>query len=530
MEETRPHRENCASTVRSAGMAPRRARLAAALAVGVRGVACRFALRAARPRHLTPRRDTIPVNRSANPLLSSFRFRSIGPASMGGRVDDIAVAPTNHSIIYVGYATGGVFRSVNAGTTFEPVFERYGSASIGALAIDPTNPDVVYVGTGEPNNRQTSTFGDGIYKSTDGGKTFTNIGLTETQTIARIVIDPKHPDVVYVAVPGHLFGPSPDRGVYKTTDGGKTWNKIKYIDENTGFTDIAMDPKDPNTLYAASYQRRRSGCCFNGGGPGSALWKTDNGGKSWTKLTGNGLPPGTYGRIALDVSRSNPNVVYAQIETDGGATTPAVAAGGAGGGGGRGGYDWCNNGAPRAANDTTKPPALERRAKRHLPLGEQGALVDRGEQLQRPSALLQPDPRRPDERPAHLRRRRAHGEVGRRGAGPSSYLDLEPGSGNQGEDQHAFWIDPSNPDHILRGTDAGFMVTWDQGATWEYVRTMATSLAYWVTRGHGASVQRLLRPAGQRQLGRAERDAQPRRHPESRVVPVSAAATDSRPR
>src|ERR1039458_5112557 len=174
-----------------------------------------------------PRRDSIPVNRSANPVLSSFRFRSIGPASMGGRVDDIAVAATNHSVIYIGYATGGVFRSVNAGTTFEPVFESYGSASIGAVAVDPTNPDIVYVGTGEPNNRQTSTFGAGLYKSTDGGRTFAKIGLDQSQTIARIVIDPKHTEVVYVAVPGHLFGPSADRGVYKTTDGGKTWDKIK---------------------------------------------------------------------------------------------------------------------------------------------------------------------------------------------------------------------------------------------------------------------------------------------------------------
>src|ERR1019366_7069952 len=144
-----------------------------------------------------PRRDSISVNRSATPLRSSVRFRSIGPAAMGGRVDDIAVAATNHSIIYIGYATGGVFRSVNAGTTFEPVFERYGSASIGALAIDPVNPDIVYVGTGEPNNRQTSTFGDGLYKSTDGGRTFANIGLAESQTIARVVIDPKHTEVVY---------------------------------------------------------------------------------------------------------------------------------------------------------------------------------------------------------------------------------------------------------------------------------------------------------------------------------------------
>ena len=128
------------------------------------------------------------------------------------------------------------------------------------------------------------------------------------------MIDPKNPETVYVAAPGHLFGPNPERGIYKTTDGGKTWNKVKFIDEDTGFTDIAIDPSNSNILYAASYQRRRSGCCFNGGGPGSALWKTTDAGKTWTKLTGNGLPPGTYGRIALDVSRSNPNVVYAQIE------------------------------------------------------------------------------------------------------------------------------------------------------------------------------------------------------------------------
>src|ERR1051325_4274676 len=255
-----------------------------------------------------PRRpDTTTISRSVNPLLASFRFRSIGPASMGGRVDDIEVAPSDPNVIYVGYATGGVFKSDNNGTTFEPVFEKYGSASIGDIAIHPTNPDVVYVGTGEANNRQTSTFGDGIYKTTDGGKTFTRVGLAETQTIARIVIDPRNPDVVYVAVPGHLFGPGPDRGIYKTTNGGKSWDKIKYIDENTGFTDIAIDPSNSSVLYAASYQRRRTGCRFNGGGPGSALWKSDDAGKSWKKLSGGGLPAGTLGRIALDVSRSNPN-------------------------------------------------------------------------------------------------------------------------------------------------------------------------------------------------------------------------------
>src|SRR5439155_21899712 len=252
-----------------------------------------------------------------------------GPASMGGRIDDIAVSETDQNVIYVGYATGGVFKPENNGVSFEPVFDTYNTASIGDIAIHPTSANVVYVGTGEANNRQTSTFGDGIYKTIDGGKTFTRLGLSETQTIARIVIDPKNPETVYVASPGHLFGPSPDRGVYKTSDGGKTWNKIKFIDDDTGFTDIVLDPSNSNIIYAASYQRRRSGCCFNGGGPGGALWKSADAGKNWTPLTGQGLPPGTYGRIALDVSRSNPNVVYAQIEAGevgGPMTTPATAA------------------------------------------------------------------------------------------------------------------------------------------------------------------------------------------------------------
>ena len=215
---------------------------------------------------------------SSDPLLAPFRFRSIGPASMGGRIDDIAVSESDPNIIYLGYAVGGVFKSENNGTTFEPVFQGYGTASIGDIAIHPRNPNIVYVGTGEANNRQTASFGDGIYKTTDGGKTFTNIGLRETQTIARIVIDPRNPEIVYVASPGHLFGPNPDRGVYKTTDGGKTWNKVKFIDDDTGFNDIAIDPSNSNVLYAASYQRRRTGCCFNGGGPGSALWKSTLGG------------------------------------------------------------------------------------------------------------------------------------------------------------------------------------------------------------------------------------------------------------
>ncbi|HXT33558.1 MAG TPA: hypothetical protein VN716_29860, partial [Vicinamibacterales bacterium] len=222
------------------------------------------------------------INQSADPLLRSFRFRSIGPASMGGRLDDIAVSESDPNVIYIGYAVGGVFKSENNGVSFEPVFQTYTTASIGDIAIHPRDPKIVYVGTGEPNNRQTASFGDGIYKTTDGGKTFTNLGLKETQTIARIVIDPKNPETVYVASPGHLFGPNPERGVYKTTDGGKTWNLVKFIDNDTGFTDIALDPANSSIVYAASYQRRRSGCCFNGGGPGSGIWKSTDAGKTWT--------------------------------------------------------------------------------------------------------------------------------------------------------------------------------------------------------------------------------------------------------
>ena len=188
-------------------------------------------------------------------------------------------------------------------------------SSIGDLAIAPSNPDIIYVGTGEPNNRQSSSFGAGIYKSIDGGKSFEEMGLKETQSIARIVVHPKDPNIAYVAALGHLFGPNQERGLYKTTDGGKTWTNTKFIDENTGFTDVAMDPSHPNVLFAASYQRRRTPWGFNGGGPGSGLWKTTDGAKTWTKLTGSDLPANPIiGRIGLDIARSKPSTIYASIE------------------------------------------------------------------------------------------------------------------------------------------------------------------------------------------------------------------------
>jgi photosystem II stability/assembly factor-like uncharacterized protein len=466
------------------------------------------------------------INASDDPILAPFRFRSIGPASMGGRIDDIEVSLTDPNIIYIGYAVGGVWKSPNNGTTWEPVFDTYTTASIGDIAIHPTNPNIVYVGTGEANNRQTSSFGDGIYKTTDGGKTFQNIGLKETQTIARIVIDPKNPETVYVASPGHLFGPNPERGIFKTTDGGKSWNKVKFIDDDTGFTDLAIDPSNGNVLYAASYQRRRSGCCFNGGGPGSALWKSTDAGKTWTKITSKGLPEGTYGRIALDVSRSNPNVVYVQIEAgptgqprttrgnDPNAateTTPPGAAavpgqppvpnapqqagqrgGQAGGGGGRGNqYNWCNNGGPdkgfgrggRGGDVPAQqtPPALDPNDSGVWRSDDKGAswtLVSNCNARPMYFSQVRVDPN--NDKTVYV----AGLPWAKSTDGGRTFATLDNAGGNNSPghvDQHAMWIDPRNGKHLMIGNDGGFDVSWDQGHTWDFVNTMATALAYWVT-------------------------------------------------
>jgi photosystem II stability/assembly factor-like uncharacterized protein len=448
-------------------------------------------------------------NVSSNPVLSPFHFRSIGPASMGGRIDDIEVSLSDPNVIYVGYAVGGVFKSVDNGVSFTPVFQTYTTASIGNIAIHPTNPNIVYVGTGEPNNRQTSSFGDGIYKSTDGGETFTNMGLKETQTIARIVIDKKNPEVVYVASPGHLFGPNAERGIFKTTDGGKTWNKIKFIDENTGFNDIVMDPSNSNTLYASSYQRRRTSCCFNGGGPGSAIWKTDDAGKTWSKLT-NGLPPGTYGRIALSLAASSPNIVYAQIEagesgTDlgRGATAPAPPAAG----GGRGPVDvgvaYCNNGAPAPE----RPAAVAGRGRGRGTAAESTATAPATPALPPPnpkiSGIFRSDNKgrswsfvsNCNSRPMYFSQLRVDPEnpntiyvaglpVAKSLDGGKTFATLDAAGGN-GEpahvDQHAIWVDPRNGKHLMIGNDGGLDISYSQGKSWDFVPTMATGLAYVVT-------------------------------------------------
>jgi Sortilin, neurotensin receptor 3, len=196
----------------------------------------------------------------ANPTdkLKGLELREIGPAVMGGRIDDFAVVESNPNIVFVGVASGGVWKTTNNGTTWTPVFDKEAVSTIGDIAIAPSDPSVVWVGSGEPNNRQSSSWGDGAYKSLDGGKTWQNMGLRATHHIGRIVIHPRNPDVVYVAAEGHLWGPNAERGVYKTSDGGKTWSQVLKINDDTGVSDIAMDPQSPDILYAAAYERRRT--------------------------------------------------------------------------------------------------------------------------------------------------------------------------------------------------------------------------------------------------------------------------------
>ena len=246
--------------------------------------------------------------------ISALRLRNIGPATMSGRVVDMDVVESDPFTMYVASATGGVFRTYDNGVTWAPVFEREPVHSVGDIAIFQPNPAIIWVGTGERANRQSVGWGDGVYKTIDAGKTWTNVGLKTSKHIGRIVLHPTNPDVAYVAAQGSVWGPGGERGLYRTLDGGRTWVRTLHVDEETGVTDVAMDWRDPSILYAASYQRRRSAFGFNGGGPGSSLWKSTDGGATWTRLTGNGLPDGEYGRIGIAVYRKDPSIVYVSIE------------------------------------------------------------------------------------------------------------------------------------------------------------------------------------------------------------------------
>ena len=361
--------------------------------------------------------------------LKGLEFRNIGPAIMGGRIDDFAVLESRPSTFYVGAASGGLWKTENNGTTFEPVFDDQESSSIGAIAIAPSDPSVLYVGTGEPNNRQSSSWGHGVYKTGDGGKTWTHLGLPDTHHIGRVVVHPTNPDVVYVAALGHLWGPNKERGLYKTTDGGKTWTNTKFVDEDTGFVDVAMDPQSPSILYAASYQRRRSPFGYNGGGPGSALWKTTDGGGTWKKLA-EGLPKeGDVGRIGVAVYRRDPRIVYALVEhaKEGGIYRSEDR-----------GETW------KKMSDTNPRPSYYSQVhidpnndQRIWVLGAPMFVSEDGGKTFR-NDLVQ----------------KIHG------------------------DYHALWIDPADSNHVLAGSDGGIHVSWDRGRSWDYLNTVTLSQFY----------------------------------------------------
>lgn len=399
------------------------------------------------------------INAPDHPMLQGFRWRSIGPVGQGGRVNDIAVNSQNPKNFFIGFATGGLWKTTNNGTTFRPVFDTYGTHSIGAIGLSPSNPDIVYVGTGESNNRQSSSFGEGMYKSTDNGETFNHIGLRETQSIARVVVHPSNPDVVWVAATGQLFGPNPERGVFKTTNGGDTWNKVLFVNENTGATDLVADPSNPNILFAATYQRRRTACCFVGGGPGSGIWASQDGGGNWDRLEGNGLPNGMMGRIALAMTPVDPDVVYAQIEVAADREDPLSEAEIA---------EW-----QRLAQEGSMPPDPQWNGIWRST--DKGANWEfRGNENGRPMYFSQIRVSTQDPDLVYVVDQRVH----KSRDGAATFETLE-GYGHV--DQHASWIDPRDHDHMMIGNDGSVDVTWDQGETWESLRTWAVGQPYHVS-------------------------------------------------
>ena len=406
------------------------------------------------------------------PALQGFRWRSIGPTGQGGRIDDLEAVETNPSTFYVGFAVSGLWKTTNNGTTFENLFAEH-AQSIGDIGIAPSNPNVIYVGTGEPNNRQSSSFGEGMYKSTDAGASWQHVGLRETQSIARVVVHPRDPNTVWVAAIGHLFGPNEERGVYMTTDGGATWTKTLYINQDTGATDLIVNRANPNQLFAATYERRRAAWAFVGGGPGSGLHQSTDGGRTWRKMTGNGLPRGTMGRIGLDWSRSNQDVIYAQIEVAAdkepppppGAEPPAPQGRGGGGGGGFGGGG--GRGGAQAPPDPTISGVW-----RSTDRGRTWTFMSNENQRPMYYSQIRVDPTNPD-------------VVYVGGVNPRKSTDggrtFQTMTGQGHVDNHAIWIDPTDPQHVMYGNDGGLDISYDGGETWESVRLWAVGLPYHVS-------------------------------------------------
>ena len=360
---------------------------------------------------------------------SGLRLRGIGPAFTSGRVVGFAVDPENSEHYFVAAASGGVWKTTNDGTSWTPVFDSQGSYSIGTVVIDPKNPSVVWVGTGENNNQRSVSYGDGVYKSEDGGRTWRNMGLKQSEHIARILIDPRESNVVYVAAPGPLWKGGGDRGLYKSIDGGKNWNSLIKVGEYTGVADVILDPRNPDILLAATHQRERKYYTLIHGGPESALWRSTDAGKTWTKVT-SGMPAGELGRIGLAYAPSNPSIIYAQIEA----------------GEGRGGlYRSTDNGV-----------TWERRNNSD----SQGQYY----------AHVVVDPGNPD----RVYIMNVNISVSNDGGRTLATLPTR----NKHVDNHEIWIDPKNNSRYLVGCDGGVYETFDKGENWIFKANLPITQFY----------------------------------------------------
>ena len=367
-------------------------------------------------------------------LLDGLELRSIGPAVMGGRIDDVAVDESRPWVIYIGAASGGLWKTTNAGTTWTPLFDDQVVSSIGDVALAPSDPEIVWVGTGEPNNRQSSTIGGGVYKSTDGGASWEHAGLADTHHVGRIAIHPTDPATVYVAAVGHLWGANAERGVFRSSDGGRSWDKVLFIDADTGVIDLAMDPTNPRVLYAAAYQRRRTPWGFSGGGAGSGLYKTADAGETWRRLE-QGLPEGTLGRIGLDVYRADPRVVYATVQH-----------------GDEGGVYRSDDRGESWARMSDLNPRPMYYSKIRVDPNDDGRIYVLGGPFYSSDDAGRTFTRNTDMTPTY--------DVGVHG------------------DHHTLWVDPANSDHLILGGDGGLYVSWDASTTWDKVNNIPLGQFY----------------------------------------------------
>ena len=360
--------------------------------------------------------------------LDALAFRAVGPALTSGRVADLAINPLNPDEWYVAAASGGVWKTSNHGLTFEPLFDDQGSYSIGCITLDPSNSHTVWVGTGENNNQRSVAYGDGVYKSTDGGSSWTNVGLKASEHIGMIAVHPKNSNIVWVAAYGPLWNSGGERGIYKTTDGGTTWRRVLNVSEHTGFNEVHLDPRNPNVLFATAHQRRRHVHTYVSGGPESGLWKSEDGGETWSQVK-NGIPGGDKGRLSLAISPVNPDLHYLMVE-------------------GHGTYRSTNRGASyskRSDHATSGNYYVELIASR----SDANTLYSMDTYVQWSED------------------------------GGATFKRL--GEKNKHVDNHAFWQNPSNPKHLILGCDGGIYETWDHGVAWHYKENLPITQFYRVS-------------------------------------------------